>query len=87
MTLSLPNGCHGHLYCYLQIDDLDTFGIDWDGPSPYDDDNTVEIPEIDNPISDSEYDTLKQTIDPLAYSDTFEIDLFTSTMQFVHNLL
>lgn len=68
---------------------METFGIDWDGPSPLDDDNddnTIEVPAIDNPISDSEYDALQQAIDPLALSNTFGIDLFISTMQFIHNL-
>ena len=66
----------------LQIEDLATFGIDWDGPSPYDDDddNTVEIPDTDTPISDLDYDALQQAIDPLASNDSFSIDLFTSTM-------
>jgi len=67
---------------------LETFGVDWDGPSPYDDDdNTVEIPVIEDPISNPDYDLLQQTIDPLANSDSFGIDLFTSTMQFVHIVL
>ena len=66
---------------------METFSIDWDGPSPLDDDdNTVEVPPINNPISDLEYDNLQQAIDPLALSNTFGIDLFISTMQFVHNL-
>jgi len=67
---------------------LETFGVDWDGPSPYgDDDNTVEIPIIEDPISNQDYNLLQQTIDPLANSDSFGIDLFISTMQFVHNVL
>jgi len=68
---------------------LETFGVDWDGPSPYDDDDdyTIEIPVIEDPISNSDYNILQQTIDPLANSDSFGIDLFISTMQFVRNIL
>ena len=68
---------------------MGTFGIDWNGLSHLDDDdndNTVKIPAIDNPISDSEYDALHQAIYHLALSNTFGIDLFISTMQFLHNL-
>ena len=45
------------------------------------------VPAIDSPISDLDYDALQQAIDPLAPSDSFGIYLFTSTMQFVYNLL
>jgi len=59
---------------------LETFDVHWDGPSAYDDDNTVEILVIEDPISKPDYNLLQQTIDPLANSNSFEIDLFISTM-------
>jgi len=59
-------------------------GVDWDGPSPYDDDNTVEIPVIEDPFNNPDYNLLQQTIDPLANSGSLGI---VSTMQFVCNVL
>lgn len=61
---------------------METFGIDWDELTT-DDDVTIEIPETESPLSDADYEALTHSIDPCAPSDSYGIDLFASTLEFV----
>ena len=68
------------------------YGVDWDGPVPVDHEaemDGVHMPtDVDPPISPVDLQELRRTVDPLADSDCFGIDLYVATAEFVaHKLL
>lgn len=50
----------------LQVD-WDTYGVDWDGPVPTDDDVTIE--ELEYMLDESQKDQLQALLSPLANRD------------------
>lgn len=50
-----------------------------------DDDVTIVVPETDNPLCNRDFEDLKQSIDICAPSNSYGIDLFASTLDFVNN--
>jgi len=70
---------------------MPTFGIDWDGPMPpylHDDDaSAVVIPETNCPLDTFDYGELYHSVNPLADSVNYGIDLYERTLDFVSSKL
>ena len=50
--------------------DWDTYGVDWDGPVPLDDDaNTVTVEELGVVLTDTQKDELQVVLSPLSTKD------------------
>ena len=65
-----------------------SYGVDWNGPLPTDDDaERVVVPDISIKLDDEEYAELQETIDPKAFSTDYGIDLYLATMNFIDNKL
>ena len=65
-----------------EVQDLEWYGYDSDAPIPSDDGmSTVEVDDIDLP--DLEVDELTCQINPLAYSDSFGIDIYEQALSLV----
>ena len=71
---------------FLQ-EELETFGIDWDEYLNDDNASTINIPEMDCPITSRDYQVLTHSISPNAPSDAYGIDIFSNTLDFVYNHL
>ncbi|XP_064637183.1 uncharacterized protein LOC135493630 [Lineus longissimus] len=76
----------------ISQEDVESYGIDWDGPRPDDDDDdvggnatqTVTVVESETPFSREDFILLQQTISPLQNSiDTFGIDIYLSVLNFM----
>jgi hypothetical protein len=70
-------------------EDLNTYGIDWNGPlavSRNDDDYEVTVPYIQSiaPLPDGD---LQETVHPLDHSCNHRIDLYMTALQFVSSRL
>ncbi len=50
-----------------------------------DDDVTIVVPEIENPLCNHDFEELKQSVDVCAPSDSYGIDLLVSTLDFVQS--
>ena len=59
------------------------YDIDWDGPIPLDDDNTVVIPNCNHQLDEDQLEELSNTVDPLDQSQNYGIDVYLSALQFV----
>jgi hypothetical protein len=77
-------------YCVFYVvsqDEFQQYGIDWDGPVPAEDDmdvDAVQVPETTCPLSQEHLDELVATIDPLRESNSYGIDIYLETMEFVN---
>ena len=61
------------------------YGVDWDGPpSTEDDEQQVTVPSITCPLTDDDLHRMQESINPLAFSSNFGIDLFATTLDFVY---
>ncbi|POG77292.1 hypothetical protein GLOIN_2v1549386, partial [Rhizophagus irregularis DAOM 181602=DAOM 197198] len=45
--------------------DPNEYGIDWEGPTPAEEDNTVTVDEPRNVLTDEQYQSLRSTVNPL----------------------
>ena len=79
---------------HLQQDERVDYGIDWDGPVPYDDDNdnvvddsincdSIVVPEIECPLDGLHLDKLNNEIPPLADTTNYGIDLYEKTLDYI----
>jgi len=72
-------------------DELETFGIDWDGPMPHPDDEsiceTVVVPEMEFPLDSYSLDELDEMVAPLADTTNYGIDLYEKVLDFVSSKL
>jgi len=61
--------------------------VNWDGPSPVDDDNTdaVVVPQTNSPLLPTKLAELRALYDPLSCSDNFGVNLYFDVLQFVQN--
>ena len=78
------------MMCALFQDEREHYGIDWDGPVPYDDTDdcdSVVVPEIECPLIESQLDELDDEISPLADTTNYGIDLYEKTLDFVSSRL
>ena len=68
------------------VDDLHWYGVDSSAPLPTDDDlSTVEVDDQPSPLSPQEDDLLR-TVDPLAHSNEFGIDLFIEACEIIKGI-
>lgn len=59
------------------------FGIDWDGPLSDEDSCLVNVPDVDNPLTDQDYQELQELFSPLDNSNSFGVDIFLKVLEFV----
>eukprot|EP00111_Clytia_hemisphaerica_P011752 TCONS_00034514-protein len=65
----------------------DNYGIDDFGPEPeLQTNNYVEIPEIENTLTEEEEQYITETFDPLENDDNHGIDLYTRLLDYLSNL-
>ena len=60
--------------------------IDWNGPISEDDDYTVDIPEIDNPLLE-EFEEFQTIVSPIAPTDNFGVDVFMTVFEDVCDII
>lgn len=77
----------------LPEEDMLSFGIDYDGPLPsneYDgntwNDFSVQVPEIPCPLSNTAFNRMKCTVDPLEVSSCYGIDIYIKSLEIVDEL-
>ena len=64
------------------------FGIDWDGPFPFNrSDNVVEVPDAACPLDTSQLEELMRIVPPLSESTTYGMDLYERTLEYVYETL
>lgn len=70
-------------------EEIDSYGIDWDGPLPdeADCDETVDVPGLPRLLDPGQLEVLVNSVDPLQRSEVYGIDLYVETKRIVHNLL
>lgn len=59
----------------------DHYGIDWDGPTPLDAEETVTVPDTPGIIRTEVNSLLEQRLDPLRDSDCFGMDICLEALQ------
>ena len=68
------------------------YGIDFDGPHPSeqhdgpvpgDEISSVEVPEIEIPITQEAYQQPSRSINPLRDSEFYDIDIYSDVLQFI----
>jgi len=63
-------------------EDFMWYGVDMNGPVPNDDLSMVDIYDIESPLTGLQENALR-SIDPLAQSDSFEIDIFMQALDYI----
>ncbi len=77
---------HSGLTAFDFFEDVDlNYGVDNDGPVPVIE-GTVTVPEMSFELSEVSFAQLQRTIDPLAPSDEYSIDLYEQTLFFFNHL-
>ena len=72
-------GNTGSVWLDEQVDDLEWYGYDPDAPTPSDDGlSIVDVNDI--AVPDIEVDHITQNINPLAFSDSFGIDIYEQAL-------
>ena len=68
---------------------VDEYGIDWEGPVPteVDDDNIVEIPETNFPLTPQQHAVLFESVDALRPSEYHGVDIYLDTLTFLTSSL
>ena len=61
-------------HCGLQ-EDINQYGIDWEGPSRAEDDNHVKVPKTTDPLTADNFLQLTQRIDPMLDDESYGIEL------------
>ena len=67
----------------MQVQELQSFGIDWNGPLPFSDDNIVNVDPPQLPLSHQDYQELCTQVNPIEPSSEHGIELYIETVQFV----
>ena len=65
----------------------DSFGVDWEGLIPLDDDNTVTVEELEDLLSDTQKQHLKESLAPLlgsTFSQESMMAQFLLAKSYVH---
>ena len=69
-------------------DELEQYGLDWDGPLPEpDSDELIEVPSTESALNRQQTQELTEAIDPLRNSDCYGIDIFIETLLLVTSSL
>ncbi|XP_066301033.1 uncharacterized protein [Branchiostoma lanceolatum] len=61
--------------------DLNMYGVDWNGPTPLQEEEGIVVPQITPPLSVEQVASLMNEIDPLAESGCFGADLYVNAVQ------
>ena len=69
---------------HIQVQQLQSLGIDWSGPLSFSD-NTVNVDPPEMPLSTQDYQELCIQVNPLEPSSEYGIELYIETVQFVLN--
>ena len=73
---------------YILQGDFEHYGIDWESPVPAESENfdvdAVNVPETACPLSREHVDELARTVDPLRNSDSYGIDIYMETVEYVN---
>ena len=74
---------------YLFQINFENYGIDWDGPVVQEvgDNNHVEVPETNCPLSMEQFQELRETVNPLRQSIYHGVDCYLEVLQFILNRL
>ena len=66
---------------------LSTYGVDWDGPIPIDNDQPcINIPSVDSPISEENLSELVSSFDVENHSsDCHGVDLYLQVLDFIES--
>lgn len=68
--------------------DISFHGIDWNGPISEDnDDNIVDVPEIENPLPEEEFENLQLLVSPTAPSENFGVDIYMMVLEHVYQAM
>ena len=72
----------------LLQEEINAYGIDWDGPLPdeADSDEAVDVPEVPGLLEPNQLQVLINSVDPLQQSEAYGIDLYVETKRIVHDL-
>lgn len=70
----------------LNQDELQMYGIDWDGPLPPEQ-NSVEVPDTECPLRPGDYAALKDEVNPLDDTTVHGIDIYQKTLAFVTRIV
>jgi len=62
-----------------------SYGIEEDGLAS--DDSGVEVPRMAFSLTDEHYEQLQQSVNPLAESSNFGIELYIQTLAFIDNIV
>lgn len=64
-----------------------SFGLDYDCPRPCSDyELSVQVPEIPCPLSETAFNVLKTSVDPLEDSSCYGIDIYIKSVEVVNDL-
>ena len=79
---------HSSLFNDEDLPSLQENGIDPDAPLPDDDEQElVQDPEVELPLSDTSMQVLSTSIDPSQHSDVYGIHLYLRTVTLLHTLM
>ena len=70
---------------HVQVQQLQSLGIDWSGPLSFSNDNTMNVDPPEMPLSTQDYQVLCIQVNPLEPSSEYGIELCIETVQFVLN--
>jgi hypothetical protein len=65
----------------------DEYGVDWEGPTPNNDDENYEFSNIPCPLNNEQYIELQNTVSPLEQSNNYGIDIFIHALSVIQFLL
>ena len=66
----------------------DDYGVDWEGPVPIDDEDTVTVEELADMLSDIQKDELRGQLDALDSHSSSQLDMlrhYTVAKSYVHD--
>ena len=72
---------------FEDVDENNYYGIEEAGFPSNDSSETVNISPIEFELSEVQYRHLTATVNPLATSDNFDIDLFQQAMQYIDSIV
>ena len=92
-----PLICHCFIrstYTLQSAEDLSSYGIDWNGPTPpslwhgeLDDERTpIEVPAVPERLQPEGLQVLAETVDAMGDSDYHGVDLYIQTLNYILNL-
>ena len=68
-------------------DDLSEYGIDWNGPVPLVESNTVIVNELGNILNNNQYLNLISRVNPLRTDECYGINVYLECIHVVANIL